>query len=370
MDTPENRRIMNSDSESRTDAGGALGSGTASTTDWDTVTRRYKRGLGGPWWLALIGVPAILAAVGLGLGGGGDDAEAASPGTSQSPGSDGSSAAGDASGANASATPFSLTRAGDQLTVKGAVPDEAARTALVDDLKAKVPGVDVVDELTVTTGAAAAPTAALAALTEAAGPGGDFSFDYDGKALVLKGVAASEEAKAAAETAAKAAFPDATVDNQLTVGTGGAASPSTAPSPAGSASPDASTPGADAGTAGCGTLAADLAAITKEAPFTFADNGTALAAQSKPTIKAVAEKWKGCTTATLSVTGHTSSPGSTATNLRLSTQRAAAVKDALVAQGVAAANVVSAGKGEANPIASNSTEAGRNANRRVEITVG
>lgn len=369
MDTPENRRITSSDNESRTGAGGAFGSSTTSSTEWDTVTRRYKRGLGGPWWLALIGVPAILAAVGLGLGGSDDDAEAASPGTSQSPTADGSGAAGDAGSANASATPFSLSRMGDKLTVKGVVPDEAAKTALLDDLKAKVPGADIVDEVTVTAGAAAAPTAALAALTEAAGEGGDFSFDFDGKALVLKGAAATEEAKAAAETAAKAAFPDATIDNQLTVGAaGGAASPSTAPSPAPSAS--ASAPAADAGTAGCGTLAADIAAITAKSKFTFANNGTALTASSAPTVKAIADKWKGCTTAKLSVTGHTSSPGSTATNLRLSTARAAAVKKALVAEGVTAANVVSSGKGEANPIASNSTEAGRNANRRVEITVG
>lgn len=367
METPENPRITNSDSESRTGAGGASGSfgtssSTSSTTEWDTVTRRYKRGLGGPWWLALIGVPAILAAVGLGLGGDDNDDAGGTPTSSQTSTGDTAASPSDTGSANPSATPFSLTRVGDELTVKGVVPDEGARTALIDDLKAKVPGVNVVDELTVTAGAAAAPTAALAALTDAAGAGGDFSFDFDGEALALTGVAASEEAKAAAETAAKAAFPDATIDNQLTVGAGGAASPS--------ASPSASAPAADAGTAGCGTLAADIKAITTKSKLTFANNGTSLAAGSTVTVKAIADTWKGCTTAKLAVTGYTSSPGSTATNLRLSTARAAAVKKALVADGVKAANVVSAGKGEANPIASNSTAAGQNANRRVEITVG
>lgn len=368
MDTPENPRITNSDSEAArgaVGAGGAFGtsSTTSSSTEWDTVTRRYKRGLGGPWWLALIGVPAILAAVGLGLNGD-DDADASSPGTSQSP-TDAASPS-DAGSANASATPFSLERVGDQLTVKGVVPDDAAKTALIDDLKAKVPGVNVVDELTVTAGAAAAPAAALAALTQAASAGGDFTFDFDGKALVLKGVAASEEAKAAAETAAKAAFPDATVDNQLTVGAGGSASPSATPSA--TPSPTASAPAA--GTAGCATLAADIAAITAKSKLTFVNNGTALESTSQPTIKAIAGKWKGCTTGKLTVVGYTSSPGSTAKNLQLSTARAAAVKAALVANGVKAANVVSTGKGEANPIASNSSTAGQNANRRVEITVG
>lgn len=365
MDTPENPRVTNSDSESSRGALGANGAfgtnaTTTSTTEWDTVTRRYKRGLGGPWLLALVGVPAILAAVGLGINGDDNDSDAAgTPTATQSSTSDASATPSDTASANASATPFSLQRVGDQLTVTGVVADDAAKTALIDDIKAKVPGVTVVDQLTVTAGAAAAPAAAVAALADAANAGGDYSLDFDGKALVLKGAAASEEAKAAAETAAKAAFPDATVDNQLTLGAG---APSATPTPTASAPAD--------GTAGCATLAADITSITAKSKLTFANNGTALVAASQPTVKAVAQKWKGCTTARLSVIGYTSSPGSTAKNLQLSTGRAAAVKAALVANGVTAGSVVSAGKGEANPIASNSTVAGQDANRRVEITVG
>lgn len=374
MDTPENPRITNSDSES---ARGALGAdGTfgsnvreTATTEWDTVTRRYKRGLGGPWWLALIGVPAILAAVGLGINGDDNDSDAdagSTPSTSQTTaGSGDTSSASPTGSANASATPFSLERVGNDLTVKGVVPDDAAKTALLDDIKAKVPGANIVDQVTVTAGAAAAPTAALSALADAASAGGDFSFDFDGSALVLKGVAATEAAKSAAETAAKAAFPDATIDNQLTVGSGSAS-----PSPSASPSASASGGGDAAGTAGCSTLAADIKAITTKSKLVFANNGTTLTSGSAATVKAVAEKWKGCTTAKLNVTGYTSSPGSTATNLRLSTERAAAVKKALVAGGVKSASVTSTGKGEANPIASNATTAGQNANRRVEITVG
>ncbi|KGN34424.1 hypothetical protein N802_12945 [Knoellia sinensis KCTC 19936] len=368
MDTPENPRVTNSDYESSRRAMGADGSfdsqtTTSSTTEWDTVTRRYKRGLGGPWWLALIGVPAILAAVGLGLNGDDTDAEATPTAATSPTSADASATPSDTASANASASPFSLERVGNELTVRGVVPDDAAKTALLDELRAKVPGVNIVDELTVTAGAAAAPTAALGALADAAGAGGDFSFDFDGSALALKGVAASEDAKAAAETAAKAAFPDATIDNQLTVGAGGAATPSA------SASPSAS-PSADAAGAACGTLAADIKTITDASKINFANNGTTLAPASETTVKSIAEKWQGCTTAKLNVTGYTSSQGSTATNQRLSTERAAAVKKALEANGVTAANVTSSGKGEANPIASNNTTAGQNANRRVEITVG
>lgn len=368
MDTPENPRITNSDGESRrgvVGGNGAFGNTReTASTEWDTVTRRYKRGLGGPWWLALIGVPAILAAVGLGINGDDADAKGSTTTASQTPAGDASTSPTDAASANASASPFSLQRVGDDITVKGEVADEAAKTALVDDIKAKVPGAKVIDQLTVKAGAAAAPAAAIAALTDAAGAGGDFSLDFDGKGLALKGVAATEEAKAAAETAAKAAFPDATIDNQLTVGAGASTSPSPAATPTASAGGDA------AGTAGCSTFADDLAAITAKSKPTFANNGTSLTSASMPAIKAIADKWKGCTTAKLVVVGYTSSPGSTAKNLQLSTARAAAVKKALVADGVKAVSVTSSGKGEANPIASNSTAAGQNANRRVEITVG
>lgn len=372
MDTPENPRITNSNGDvGRAGAGatGAFGSDstTTSKTEWESVTRRYKRGLGGPWLLALVGVPAILAAVGLGLNGDDTDTKAsATPTASQTSTGDASPIPSDTGSANASAAPFSLQRVGDELTVKGVVPDDAAKTALIDDIKAKVPGVNVVDQLTVTAGAAAAPAAAVAALADGANAGGDFSLDFDGKALVLTGVAASEDAKAAAEAAAKAAYPDATVDNQLTVAAGGGASATPTPT----TSPSTTPTEPPAGTAGCSTLNADIATVIGKSKLVFANNGTALAASSKPTVKAVAEKWKGCTTAKLNVVGYTSSPGSTAKNLQLSTGRAAAVKAALVANGVTAANVVSAGKGEANPIASNSTAAGQNANRRVEITVG
>lgn len=366
MVTPENSRVTNSDSDSARNGGtfGAEGV-TTSTTEWDTVTRRYKRGLGGPWLLALVGVPAILAAVGLGINGDDGDSDAAggnTPATSQAGGGDASASPSDASSANASATPFSLQRVGDELTVKGVAPSEDVKAAMLDDLKGALPGVNIVDQVTISANAGAPPADAVGALADAAGAGGNFSFEFDGEALVLKGVAATESAKASAEAAAKAAFPGATIDNQLTVGAGGAATPSATPTPT------ASEPAA--GTAGCATLSTDVAAITTQSMLVFANDGTSLAPASQPTIKAIAEKWKGCTTGTFTVVGYSSSPGSSAKNLQLSTARAAAVKAALVADGVTAANVVSSGKGEANPIASNATTAGQNANRRVEITVG
>jgi outer membrane protein OmpA-like peptidoglycan-associated protein len=71
----------------------------------------------------------------------------------------------------------------------------------------------------------------------------------------------------------------------------------------------------------------------------------------------------------LQVEGHTDSTGSQAFNQKLSEQRAATVRDFLVQQGVDMNAISAAGLGEGMPIADNSTAAGRQKNRRVEIII-
>jgi outer membrane protein OmpA-like peptidoglycan-associated protein len=71
----------------------------------------------------------------------------------------------------------------------------------------------------------------------------------------------------------------------------------------------------------------------------------------------------------ISVLGYTDSQGNDATNLRLSQERADAVRAYLVERGVAPDRIKAAGKGKAVPVASNDTPEGRANNRRVEIVV-
>lgn len=71
----------------------------------------------------------------------------------------------------------------------------------------------------------------------------------------------------------------------------------------------------------------------------------------------------------VTIEGHTDSMGSDATNQALSEHRANSVKTALVAKGIAADRIVAVGKGEAVPVASNDTAAGRQQNRRVEVII-
>lgn len=71
----------------------------------------------------------------------------------------------------------------------------------------------------------------------------------------------------------------------------------------------------------------------------------------------------------INIYGHTDSIGSDAVNLRISAQRAAAVKNYFVANGISASRIFTEGLGKSSPIASNDTDAGRAKNRRVEFAI-
>jgi outer membrane protein OmpA-like peptidoglycan-associated protein len=114
--------------------------------------------------------------------------------------------------------------------------------------------------------------------------------------------------------------------------------------------------------------------VTLNRSFTFDelqfDPGSAtLSPVSDRQLEQLAAVLKAYRTVLISVAGHTDNTGDPSANLRLSAQRAAAVKRALVGQGVAAARVADEGFGSERPIASNDSEGGRAKNRRVELVV-
>ncbi len=71
----------------------------------------------------------------------------------------------------------------------------------------------------------------------------------------------------------------------------------------------------------------------------------------------------------LKLEGYTDSEGKAADNLKLSKERADAVKIYLIGRGVNSAEIETVGLGSANPIATNKTAGGRRLNRRVEFTI-
>jgi OOP family OmpA-OmpF porin len=95
----------------------------------------------------------------------------------------------------------------------------------------------------------------------------------------------------------------------------------------------------------------------------------ALTPASQPTVTAITSILKAYPAVAVRVVGYTDNQGNTAANKNLSEQRAMTVKSQLVAGGVPADHIQSAGMGEANPIADNGTDAGRATNRRTELVV-
>jgi OOP family OmpA-OmpF porin len=69
------------------------------------------------------------------------------------------------------------------------------------------------------------------------------------------------------------------------------------------------------------------------------------------------------------IEGHTDNVGGAKFNLGLSQRRAAAVRRYLIERGVEAERLISEGYGDQNPIADNTTEQGRQRNRRVAFTI-
>jgi outer membrane protein OmpA-like peptidoglycan-associated protein len=91
----------------------------------------------------------------------------------------------------------------------------------------------------------------------------------------------------------------------------------------------------------------------------------------KPELRAVldpfAESLRNDPNARLSIIGHTDSTGSDAVNNPLSLERAHSVRDYLAAHGVSSARIDTAGRGDREPVADNTSDSGRAKNRRVEL---
>ena len=114
----------------------------------------------------------------------------------------------------------------------------------------------------------------------------------------------------------------------------------------------------------CVSLATEIVESNK---LTFDPGSTNLSAAVYPTIRQLAVVLQNCTHARIEIGGHTDDQGREEMNLALSTRRARAVLDALLAEGVLTQNFVAVGYGESEPIADNGTEEGRDQNRRIEF---
>src|SRR6266700_276301 len=102
---------------------------------------------------------------------------------------------------------------------------------------------------------------------------------------------------------------------------------------------------------------------------TFRTGSADLNAQFFKVLDGVAQVAKKYDKTIIEIAGHTDNVGGADYNRQLSQRRASAVAEHLMSKGVSEQRIMTAGGGEEHPIASNSTEQGRAANRRVEVTL-
>lgn len=103
--------------------------------------------------------------------------------------------------------------------------------------------------------------------------------------------------------------------------------------------------------------------------ITFAYDKADVMPQFQPTLNEVASTLAEFPKTYIDIYGHTDSDGSDSYNQMLSERRAQAVSTYLNQHGVQSARMATRGYGESQPIATNATEAGKAANRRVEIKI-
>ncbi|RVT82260.1 OmpA family protein [Rhodobacteraceae bacterium CCMM004] len=103
--------------------------------------------------------------------------------------------------------------------------------------------------------------------------------------------------------------------------------------------------------------------------ITFDPGAATIDAEARETLDRIAELMRTCEDVRMEIAGYTDSQGRESMNLELSQARAEAVLTALAARRVLTGNLIAKGYGEADPIADNGTEEGREANRRIEFTM-
>ena len=115
--------------------------------------------------------------------------------------------------------------------------------------------------------------------------------------------------------------------------------------------------------------AEDVGAVLARQKITFTPGSAEIDAAADTVMAALSKALGRCGGVKMEIAGHTDSQGSEEGNRALSQARAEAVLLALQGRQVDVSGLTAKGYGEAQPIADNETEAGREANRRIEFTL-
>ena len=109
--------------------------------------------------------------------------------------------------------------------------------------------------------------------------------------------------------------------------------------------------------------------VTFDNGILFATGKSELSAASREALIKFATSLKGSPDTDITIYGHTDNTGSRAVNEKVSLERAQAVANFLVGQGISRSRITTEGLAFDQPVADNSTAAGRAQNRRVEVYI-
>ena len=110
-------------------------------------------------------------------------------------------------------------------------------------------------------------------------------------------------------------------------------------------------------------------AVTFDSGILFPFDSDALQPAGRDNLRRLADSLQDNPRTEIMLVGHTDAAGTDAYNEELSLRRARAAASYLGAQGIARNRLLTSGKGETEPIATNDDESGRRQNRRVEIAI-
>jgi OmpA-OmpF porin, OOP family len=243
---------------------------------------------------------------------------------------------------------------GGQVVLRGAVPDEATRIALIAHAKSIFAnkGLAVVDEMKITANPPAGDWigAAKRGLNAIGALGNEFT-ELNDTSLSVVGVA-------------KTAAEKATIEADISLVADGGFTPApaiTLPAKTQTAEP--------AVVAEANTCQQDINALLASSNINFDTGKASLKQQSDALLDRLAIVAANCPNTNIAINGHTDKRGNDDTNMRLSNARAETVKAYLLGKGIAATRLAAKGLGETQPLDTAETPEAYEKNRRIEFDV-